>query len=161
MFLQRFTSDFLCRASEESFMTIVYDALGGRRAGCLLGEPTRRRPGLPGPTPPRRPTVRRPAPTRPWYVRVLEPTSLHRNSFARSSEESSRTVVCDSLEGKSRVFPWQTDPPAFQHAPPHPTPLRLAPPVVCPGFGRDKYNISYFDLEFPDMPCMKKVYEDK
>ena len=31
-------------------------------------------------------------------------------------------------------------------------PRRRDPPVVCPGFGLDR---------FPDMPCMKRVYGDK
>ena len=44
---------------DRSFRTCVFDALGGKRDGCLLGEPTRRRPVLPGPARPRR------APPRP------------------------------------------------------------------------------------------------
>ena len=39
------------RACEETFRTIVFDALGGKRDECVLGEPTRRRPVLPGPAP--------------------------------------------------------------------------------------------------------------
>ena len=64
------------RASEETFGTVVLDALealGGKGNGCLLGEPTCRRPVLPGHALPR-PAVHRPAPTRPWYVRVLDST---------------------------------------------------------------------------------------
>ena len=44
------------RASKETFKTIVYDALGGKRDSYFLGEPTHRHPVLP-----RRPAVRRPA----------------------------------------------------------------------------------------------------
>ena len=66
----------LVRAFEESFKTVVCDALASARVGCLLGEPIRRRPVLPGPAPPRRPAVRRPDPTRPWYVRVVDSTTL-------------------------------------------------------------------------------------
>ena len=43
----------LVRASGETFGTCVFDALEGTRGGCVLGEPIRRRPVLPGPaTPP-------------------------------------------------------------------------------------------------------------
>ena len=49
------------RACGGSFRTVVFDALGGKRVGCVLGQPTRRRPVLPGPAPPRRPALRRPA----------------------------------------------------------------------------------------------------
>ena len=62
------------RACEESFRTVVFDALGGERVGCVLGKPTRRRLVLPGPAPPRRPALRCPEPIRPWYVRVLDST---------------------------------------------------------------------------------------
>ena len=63
----------LVRASEESFRirTVVFDALEIARVGYLLGEPTRRRPVLPGPAPPCCLAVRCPALTRPWYVRAL------------------------------------------------------------------------------------------
>ena len=64
------------RACEETFRTVVYDALEGKRDGRLLGEPTCRRPVLPRPVPPRRPAVRRPAPTCLWYVRGLDSTGL-------------------------------------------------------------------------------------
>ena len=67
------------RASNSYFKTVVFDALEvleSKRSGCLLGEPTRRRPVLPSPAPPRRPAVRRPDPTRPWYVRVLDSTGV-------------------------------------------------------------------------------------
>ena len=53
----------------------MFNALEGTRDGCLLGEPFRRRPDLPGPARPRRPAVRSPDPTRPWYVRVLDSTN--------------------------------------------------------------------------------------
>ena len=49
--------------------SVVFDGLEGKRVGCILGEPTRRRPVLPVLAQARRPAVRRPAPTRPWYVR--------------------------------------------------------------------------------------------
>ena len=41
------------RASDETFRTVVYDALGGKREGYFLGGPTRRRPVLPRPASPR------------------------------------------------------------------------------------------------------------
>ena len=50
------------RASDQSFRTVVPDALGKRGVGCPLGEPTRRRPVLPGPVPPRRAPPRRDPP---------------------------------------------------------------------------------------------------
>ena len=73
------------------------------------------------------------------------------------------------LRGASgRLSPGGTVPPPSYPASPRPTPsrsarLRSAPPrrcapprsaapVVCPGFGFDR---------FPDMPCMKRVYRDK
>ena len=59
-------------------MTVVFDALetlGGKGDGCLLGEPSRRRPVLPGLAPPRSPAVRHPAPTGPWYVRAFDSTN--------------------------------------------------------------------------------------
>ena len=37
------------RSSEESFRTVVPDALEGKRVGCFLGEPTCRHPTLPCP----------------------------------------------------------------------------------------------------------------
>ena len=43
------------RASEESFRTVFYNALGNKRVACSLGDITGR------PCPPRRPAVRRPA----------------------------------------------------------------------------------------------------
>ena len=70
----------LVRASKETFRTGVFDALGGTRDGCLLGEPIRRRPVLPGPA---RPAMRRPDPTRPWYVRVLDSTGTSPNGCMR------------------------------------------------------------------------------
>ena len=41
-----------------------------------VGGPTRRRPVLPVPAPPRRPAVLSPVPKCPWYVRVLDSTNL-------------------------------------------------------------------------------------
>ena len=43
----------------------ILEALGGKKDGCLLGEPTRGRPVLLGPAAPRRPAVCRLAPIRP------------------------------------------------------------------------------------------------
>ena len=63
-------------ACEETFKTIVYDALESKNNGCFLGEPMRRRPVLPGPAQTRRPAVRHLAPTRLWYVWVLDSTRL-------------------------------------------------------------------------------------
>ena len=65
----------LACAFEDTFRTAVLDALEGAKDSCLLGEPTRRHPVLPGSAPPRCPAVGRPDPTRPWYVRVLDSTS--------------------------------------------------------------------------------------
>ena len=48
------------RASENSFRTVVDDAPEGNRDGCLLGEPTRRRPVLPRTAPPLRRAPPRP-----------------------------------------------------------------------------------------------------
>ena len=53
------------RASENMFRTIVYDALGCKRDGCVLGEPTLRHPVLPGPALPRRPALCPPRTTPP------------------------------------------------------------------------------------------------
>ena len=67
------------RVSEESFRTFVFDSLDvlvTKKDGCLLGEPSRRRPVLPGPALPRRLAVQRRTPTRPWCVRVLDSTSV-------------------------------------------------------------------------------------
>ena len=51
------------RASEESFRRRVYDVPGAKRVGCLLGEPSRRRPVLPfRPAPPLRCAPSRPEP---------------------------------------------------------------------------------------------------
>ena len=58
------------RASEDTFNTVVLDALENKRVGRPLGEPT-----LQGPVLPRRPAMRRPAPTRPRYIWVLGSTN--------------------------------------------------------------------------------------
>ena len=47
---------------------VLFEGLEGTRGGCILGEPTRRRPVLPVLAPPRRIAVSRLAPTRPWCV---------------------------------------------------------------------------------------------
>ena len=67
---------FFVRASEGAFRTTVFDALRGKRGGCVLGGPTRRRPLLPGPAPPRRPALGRSDSLRPWHVRVYDSTSV-------------------------------------------------------------------------------------
>ena len=64
----------LVRASEESFKTVVFEALGDKRDACFLGGQTRRRPVRFGPARPGHPAVHRPAATQPWYVRVLNST---------------------------------------------------------------------------------------
>ena len=49
-------------ASEKSVRTVVHDvSRKGKRDGCLLGEPTRRRPVLPRPVSLRHVAVRRPS----------------------------------------------------------------------------------------------------
>ena len=55
-----------------TFVDDALEALEGKRDGRILWEPSRRRPVLPGPAPPRRSAMRRPAPTRARYVRVLD-----------------------------------------------------------------------------------------
>ena len=76
--------------------------LGGTRDGCLLGEPIRRRPVLPGPAPPRRPAMRRPDPTRQWYVRVLDSTNHARHvpnkcsTFCAQKSISNSAWQCDA-----------------------------------------------------------------
>ena len=54
--------------------TDVFGAWEGKRDGCLLGAPTRLRPVLCRPAPPRRLAVSRPIATRPWFVRFLGST---------------------------------------------------------------------------------------
>ena len=93
-------------------MTVVLDALGGKQDGCVLGEPTRRRPVLPSPAPPRRPALRRPGPFRPWYFRVLDSTI--------------------DLENRTRINDARGE-------------LRSEAPLQ----------------QFPEMPSMKRAYEDK
>ena len=63
----------LVRASGEAFRRRVFDALEGTRDPCLLGEQFCWHPVLPDPA---RPSAGRPDPNRPWYVRVLDSTSL-------------------------------------------------------------------------------------
>ena len=69
------------RASRDKPRSVFFDGLQGKREGCLLVEPTRWRPVLPVPAPPRRPAVRRPAPTRPRYVRVSDSTNCKNAEF--------------------------------------------------------------------------------
>ena len=80
-------------------MTVVFDALEtleGKRDGCLLGEPTCRRPVLPGPALPRGLAVRRRTPTRLWYVQVLDSTKK------QPAKKTKLTIICQQL-GKSRM----------------------------------------------------------
>ena len=89
------------------------------RGTVFVGEPTHRRPVLPGSAPPRCPAMRRPDPTRPSYVRVLGSTG--------------RKWEC-------RLFSGRTDTSASRPARPRPArpscraPPRPDTPVVCPGF---------------------------
>ena len=64
------------RASRGTPRSVFFDRLGNKKAAYFLGEPTRRRPVLPVPAPPRRPAVRRPVPNRPLHIRVLGSTSV-------------------------------------------------------------------------------------
>ena len=61
---------------------------------------------------------------------LCSPNGLHKISFVRASEESSKTVILDALEEKRVVLsPGRTDPPASHIAPPgHAPPPRRAPP---------------------------------
>ena len=83
------------RVSEESFRTVVFDALGGKRVGCSLGEPTRRRPVLPGPVRPAAPPCAAPPQPRQWYVRVL-------GSTGKQLVFKSFTYVCVGLSCPSQ-----------------------------------------------------------
>ena len=79
----------------------------------------------------------------PWYVRVLDSTSLHRISLVRASEETFRTGVFDALAGTRDGG--RTDSSASRPARPRPTlpPGRVPPrpdtPVICPGFEFDRF----------------------
>ena len=85
------------RASRDTPRRVVFDRLKGTRDGCLLGEPTRRRPVLPVSAPPRHPAVRRPVPTRSWYVRVLDSTGF------QSSD--SKPAISDVQSRQKRIIP--------------------------------------------------------
>ena len=83
--------------------------LGGAKDGCLLGEPICRRPGLPGPAPPRRPAVRRPDPTCPWYVRVLDSTNFNLlNHFVVLNFINGKYTPCTELRKTRRIRSGQT-----------------------------------------------------
>ena len=71
----------LVRAVEQTFRTVVFDALGGKKVGYLLGRPTRRRPVLP-------------------FVRILDSTNI---SFRRVVQGG-----CPQCSGsrKREVMPW-------------------------------------------------------
>ena len=64
------TNSFV-RVCEETFRTVVFDALEGKRVGRLLGKSTCRRLVEARPVSPRILVLRRPASTRLWYVLVL------------------------------------------------------------------------------------------
>ena len=72
---------------------------------------------------------------------------LHRISFVRASENTSRTVVLRALEGERDNCSWANRIAASRFAPPHsaPPPGRAPPcpdpPVVCPGFGLDRFGL--------------------
>ena len=59
------------------FRTGVLDAQGNTRDMCILCEPIRRRPVLPGSAPHRCPAVRRLDLTRSWYVRVSDSIGMY------------------------------------------------------------------------------------
>ena len=102
---------------------------------------------------------------------------LHRISFVRASENTSRTVVFGALESKvdglprgasSRRRPWCIRPPPSHPAPPRIAlrsrrpprrcaPPRRVPPVVCPGFGFD--NIGLHRISFA--LCFRRNVQDR
>ena len=77
MFLHRFKCISFVRGSWEAFTTVVFDAVEGKRDGCLLGEPTRRRPVRPDLARTRQHAMRRLDTTRPLYVGVLDSSGVH------------------------------------------------------------------------------------
>ena len=125
--------------------------LEGTRDGCLLGEPTRRRPVLPGPTPPRRPAACRPAPTRPWYVRVLDSTSVRRMVYMGIRllvlPKQHSGLLCSMpwrpWVARGEVVSWANRPVSVPSPAPPRRPVvrppRPNPPVVYPGFGFDMF----------------------
>ena len=81
----------LVRASGEAFRRRVFDALEGTRDSCLLGDQFCWHPVLPDPAPP---SAGRPDPNCPWYVRILDSTSLIFNvPNKRASQPASREIV--------------------------------------------------------------------
>ena len=68
----------------------MFDALGGTRGACVLGE-------LFSSTSPRRPAVRL-DPTRPLYVRVLDSTGGIREVCRSSSPENHRSALLRFLQ---------------------------------------------------------------
>ena len=93
----------------------VLEILEGKRDGCFLGGPTRRRPVLPGFALPRRYAVCRRTPTRPWYVRVWVSTSTAstnrvstaqqpRKKGGRSPNDKLLTKQSSTPEGTSRTL---------------------------------------------------------
>ena len=108
-------------------MTVVFDALRGKRVGCFLGEPTCRRPGPPRPASPRRAPPRFEPPVvcpgfgfdklqkqtdvgplsghRPGNKLLVNSSSCSLIRFTydlvRASEDASRMVVLGILEVES------------------------------------------------------------
>ena len=131
----------LVRAPEEAFGRRVFDALEGTRVPCPLGDQFCWHPVLPDPAPP---SAGRPDPNRPWYVRVLDSTCLHRISFVIPKR---RPGQCLRFAGgqEGGLSPGRIDSTAFRPTQPRPSsPPRRAPPrpdrpVVCPGFGFDRF----------------------
>ena len=73
------------------------------------GEPTRRRPVLPRPSPPRRPAMRHPDPTRPWYVRVLD--STNEKSKGLHVQHQGMRIACritDVCPNSLQTMHWRT-----------------------------------------------------
>ena len=86
---------------EESFRTVLFDALEGTRDSFLPGEPFRRRLVLLGPASPRCLVVGHPDPTRQWYVRVLDATGPR--SSASKIEESCSHLRYSTLKNRSKI----------------------------------------------------------
>ena len=68
----RFTWDFVCSCFRKIIQDSCLPFSEGNRNGCLLGEPTCRRPVQPRTAGLRPFAVRRPVWSSPWYVRVLD-----------------------------------------------------------------------------------------
>ena len=81
------------RACEESFRTVVYDSLGGKRVGSFLGKQT----------PASRPAPRspRPVPNPKWYDRVLDSTMMKRASTHWSASRNKETFLAPLINRSS------------------------------------------------------------